>query len=147
MLALLLRLELLQLPVLLLDLSLLCRQLLLHRLFLLLSRLHLVADQGAADQTDCSADAGSGSGVSCSAANDGAQARSGQSSDAGALLPRRQRLEQPRKNAAKEMTKTVVRALCISCSLRAACVRSLFCRIFCGVALEVSTLIRFACNS
>ena len=90
-LTLLLSLELLQLSVLLLDLSLLSRQLLLHGLFLLLPRLHLVADQGAADQTDCSAYAGSGSSMSCSAANDGAQAGSGQSSDAGALLPRRQR--------------------------------------------------------
>jgi hypothetical protein len=49
-LALLLRLELLELSVLLLDLSLLGRQLLLHSLILLLPRLHLVADQGAADQ-------------------------------------------------------------------------------------------------
>jgi hypothetical protein len=48
-LALLLLLELLDLLILSLDLRLLCRQLLLHGLVLLLPRLHLVADQGAAD--------------------------------------------------------------------------------------------------
>jgi len=64
LLTLLLRFELLEFSVLLLDLSLLGRELLLHGLFLLLSRLHLVADQGAADQTDRSADAGAGSRMS-----------------------------------------------------------------------------------
>ena len=49
LLTLLLRLELLEFSVLLLDLSLLCRHLLLHGLILLLPRLHLVADQSAAD--------------------------------------------------------------------------------------------------
>ena len=46
---LLLRLELLELSVLLLDLSLLGRHLLLHGLILLLPCLHLVTDHGAAD--------------------------------------------------------------------------------------------------
>jgi len=49
-LTLLLRLELLELLILPLDLSLLSCQLLLHSLLLFLPRLHLVADQGAADQ-------------------------------------------------------------------------------------------------
>ena len=71
-LALLLRLELLELSVLLLDLSLLGRQLLLHCLILLLPRLHLIADQGAADQANCSANAGAGSGMACGAADNGA---------------------------------------------------------------------------
>jgi hypothetical protein len=70
---------------------LLCRQLLLHGLFLLLPCLHLVADQSATDQTDCSAYAGASTGISCSAPDDGAQAGSGKSSDAGALFPRCQR--------------------------------------------------------
>ena len=118
MLTLLLRLELLELSVLLLDLSLLGRQLLLHGLFLLLPRLHLVADQGAADQANCSANAGAGSGMACGAADNGAQAGSGKSSDAGALFPRRQRLRTAEKNAAKEMTKTVVKVLFISRSLK-----------------------------
>ena len=92
LLALLLRLELLELSVLLLDLSLLSRQLLLHGLILLLPRLHLVADQGAADQAYCGADAGAGARMSRGAANDGAQTGSSESSDSSALLPRRQRL-------------------------------------------------------
>jgi hypothetical protein len=71
-LTLLLRLELLELSVLLLDLSLLSRQLLLHGLFLLLPRLHLVADQGAADQANRSADTGASAGISCSAPDNGA---------------------------------------------------------------------------
>jgi len=97
LLALLLLLELLELSILLLDLSLLCRQLLLHGLFLLLPCLHLVADQSAADQTDCSADARTGTGISCSAPDDGAQAGSGKSSDSSAFLPRRQRLRTAQK--------------------------------------------------
>jgi hypothetical protein len=44
----LLRFELLDLPICPVDLSLLCRHLLLQILFLLLPRLHLIADQGAA---------------------------------------------------------------------------------------------------
>jgi hypothetical protein len=72
LLALLLRLELLDLLILSLDLSLLGLQLLLHGLILLLPGLHLVADQSAADQANCSADASSGSGMSCGAADDGA---------------------------------------------------------------------------
>jgi len=56
----LLRLELLEFLILPLDLSLLRRQLLLHGLILLLLRLHLVADQSAADQADGSADPGAG---------------------------------------------------------------------------------------
>src|SRR5262245_32052577 len=98
LLTLLLRFELLEFSVLLLDLSLLGRQLLLHGLILLLPRLHLVADQGAADQANRSADAGAGSGVSSSAADDGAQAGPGESSDAGALLPRGQRFRTADKN-------------------------------------------------
>ena len=97
LLALLLRLELLELSVLLLDLSLLRRQLLLHGLFLLLPRLHLVADQGAADQPYGSADAGAGAGMPCSAADDGAQAGPGKGSDAGALFSRCQRLRAAEK--------------------------------------------------
>ena len=151
MLALLLRLELLELSVLLLDLSLLGRQLLLYGLFLLLPRLHLVADQGAADQPNCSADAGAGSGMSCSAADDGAQAGSGKGSDAGALFSRRQRLRAAEKNVAKEMTKTVVRVLFISRSLCLSEFDGLSCDyfagLFAGAPLEGSNFIRFACNS
>ncbi len=77
MLALLLLLELLDLLILPLNLRLLCRQLLLHGLVLLLARLHLVADQSAADQAYCGTDTGAGAGVSCGAANDGAQTGSG----------------------------------------------------------------------
>jgi hypothetical protein len=88
----LLLLELLKFLILPLDLSLLCRQLLLHGLILLLPRLHLVADQGAADQANRSADTGASARISCSAPDDGAQAGSGKSSDASALFPRRQRL-------------------------------------------------------
>jgi hypothetical protein len=56
----LLRFELLEFEALPLDLSLLRRHLLLHILFLLLPRLHLIADQGAAEQPDSGADAGAG---------------------------------------------------------------------------------------
>src|SRR5262249_43909260 len=91
-LALLLRLELLDFLILPLDFCLLCRQLLLHSLVLLLARLHLVADQGAADQAYCGPDTSAGAGMSCGAANDGAQTGSGQSSDSRALLSRCQRL-------------------------------------------------------
>ncbi len=97
LLTLLLLLELLELSILLLDLSLLCRQLLLHGLFLLLPRLHLVADQGAADQPYGSADARAGAGMPCSAADDGAQAGPGKGSDAGALFSRCQRLRAAEK--------------------------------------------------
>jgi hypothetical protein len=88
-LALLLLLELLDLLILSLDLRLLCRQLLLHGLVLLLPRLHLVADQGAADQTYGSTNAGASAGISCGAANNRAQTGASKSSDTGALLPRR----------------------------------------------------------
>jgi len=46
----LLRFELLDLPICPVDLSLLCRHPLLQILFVLLPRLHLIADQGAAEQ-------------------------------------------------------------------------------------------------
>ena len=66
----LLRFELLDLPICPVDLSLLRRHLLLQILFLLLPRLHLIADQGAAEQPDSGADAGAGAGVAGSAADD-----------------------------------------------------------------------------
>ncbi len=54
-----------------LDLSLLCGHLLLQLLFLLLPRLYLVTDQGAADQAYCSAYAGAHARMSRGAADDG----------------------------------------------------------------------------
>ena len=56
----LLRFELLDLPICPVDLSLLCRHPLLQILFLLLPRLHLIADQGAAEQANGSTNAGTG---------------------------------------------------------------------------------------
>ena len=85
----LLRFELLDLSIDPLDLSLLLRHLPLQILFLLLPRLHLIADQGAADQSDSGADAGAGAGVAGSAADDRAQAGAGESSDRGAFFSRR----------------------------------------------------------
>jgi hypothetical protein len=96
-LALLLLLELLDLLILPLNLRLLSRQLLLHRLVLLLSRLHLVADQRAADQTHGSTDAGASAGIPCGAANNCAQTGAGKSSNSGAFLPRRQRFRAAQK--------------------------------------------------
>jgi hypothetical protein len=66
----LLRFELLDLSICPVDLSLLRRHLLLQILFLLLPRLHLIADQGAAEQADSGADAGAGAGIAGSAADD-----------------------------------------------------------------------------
>ena len=59
----LLRFELLDLPICPVDLSLLCRHPLLQILFLLLPRLHLIADQGAAEQANGSTNAGTGAGI------------------------------------------------------------------------------------
>jgi len=95
---LLLLLELLDLGVLPLDLSLLIRQLLLYGCILVLSRLHLVADDSAAYKPDCGADACTSAGMSRGAANNGAQAGSGESSNPGPFLPRRQRLGATDKN-------------------------------------------------
>jgi len=91
-LSLLLRLELLKLLILPLDLSLLRRKLLLHGLVLLLARLHLVTDQGSADQAYSSADTGAGAGVAGGAADDRTEPRAGKSSDPGALFPGGERL-------------------------------------------------------
>jgi len=74
------------------DLGLLCGHLLLYFLFLFLSLLDLVADEGAANQADRSADSGTRSGMPCGAANNGTEAGAGNSSDSGTLLRRRQRL-------------------------------------------------------
>ena len=87
-LTLLLRLELLEFSVLLLDLSLLGRQLLLHGLILLLPGLHLVADQGAADQAYDSAYAGSYASVASGATNNGPETCASAGPDYRALLGR-----------------------------------------------------------
>ena len=71
-----------------LELSLLCGQLLLEILFLLLSLLNLVADQGAADQAYGSAYAGAHARMPGGAADDGAQTCAGTSPDDRALLRR-----------------------------------------------------------
>jgi len=81
LLALLLLLELLELPILPVDLGLLSGYLPLNILVLLLPRLHLVADQGAADQTDGGTNAGPGAGIAGGAANNSAQTGAGKSSD------------------------------------------------------------------
>jgi hypothetical protein len=79
------------------DLGLLGGYFLLQLLFLLLPRLHLVADQGAADQAYRGSDTSAGAGISCSAANNGAQTGAGNGPDSGALLPSRQRLRTTEK--------------------------------------------------
>ena len=81
-------LELLFCPV---DLSLLCGHLLLHLLFLLLSLLNLVADQGAADQPYDSAHAGSHASVASGATDNGSETCAGAGPDDRALLGRGQR--------------------------------------------------------
>ena len=87
-----LRLELVELLLLLLDLRLLRRHLLLQRLFLLLPLLHLIADQGAADQADGGADAGAGAGKTRRRADDRPQSSAGKCADRRPLLRRRKRL-------------------------------------------------------
>ena len=59
----LLRFELLDLPICPVDLSLLRRHLLLQILVLLLPRLHLIADQGPAEQANGSTNVGTGAGI------------------------------------------------------------------------------------
>src|SRR5512132_4379939 len=81
-------LELLFCPV---DLSLLCGHLLLELLFLLLSLLNLVADQGATDQAYDSAYAGSYASVARGATDNGSQTCAGAGPDDRALLGRGQR--------------------------------------------------------
>jgi hypothetical protein len=78
-------LELLFCPV---DLSLLCGHLLLELLFLLLSLLNLVADQGATDQAYDSAYAGSYASVARGATDNGSQTCAGAGPDYRSLLGR-----------------------------------------------------------
>ena len=81
-------LQLLKLLFCTLELSLLCGHLLLEILFLLLSLLNLVADQGAADQAYCSANAGAYASMARGAADDSSQTGAGTSPDDRALLGR-----------------------------------------------------------
>jgi hypothetical protein len=81
-------LELLFCPV---DLSLLRGHLLLEFLFLLLSLLNLVADQGATDQAYDSTYAGAYASVACGATDNGPQTCAGTGPDYRALLGRGQR--------------------------------------------------------
>ena len=76
----------------LVDLSLLCGHLLLQLLFLLLSLLNLVADQGATDQAYNSAYAGSYASVASGATDNGSETCAGAGPDDRALLGRGQRL-------------------------------------------------------
>ena len=81
--------ELLEFHTLPLDLRVLFGQLPLHVLLLFLPCLHLIADQGAADQSDCGADAGARAGIPGGRADDCAQAGAGESSDPCAFFSRR----------------------------------------------------------
>ena len=72
----LLRLKLIQLVLLTIDLRLLRRHPSLQVFVLLLPRLHLIADQRAAEEPDRSPDASAGAGVAGGAADDRAQAGS-----------------------------------------------------------------------
>jgi hypothetical protein len=85
----LLCLESLEFDVLPLNLGVLRRHPPLQIIFLLLTCLHLITDQSAADQPNCRADAGAGSGISCRAADDRAQTGTGESSDRRAFFSRR----------------------------------------------------------
>ena len=129
-LALLLRLELLELLVLPLDLRLLGLQLLLHRLILLLARLHLIADQGAADQSYGSTDAGAGTGMTRGAADNAANP-----APVRVPIPAPFSLvvngsEQPMKEAARTITRMVVsfRFICRSSIMVNSIIRPLFLR-------------------
>jgi hypothetical protein len=72
------------------NLGLLYGQLPLYFLFLILPRLHLVADQGPADQPHGRADTGSRSGVSRSAADNRSKTRAGECANGSTLFSRGQ---------------------------------------------------------
>jgi hypothetical protein len=86
----LLRFELVKLPLLPVDFSLLSLKAPLYVSVLLLSCLHLVADHGATEKADGSADASARAGISSRAADDRAQASAAESSIDRAFLARRQ---------------------------------------------------------
>lgn len=88
----LLRLELVQLPLLPVDFSLLRLKTSLYVGVLLLSRLHLIADQGSADQANGSSDAGPRAGIASRASDNRAQAGAAKGPINRALLARGQRL-------------------------------------------------------
>ena len=73
----LLRFELIELPLLTVDLGLLGGHLTLDVGFLILPRLHLIADQSAAEETHGGTNAGAGAGIAGRAADDRAQAGTG----------------------------------------------------------------------
>ena len=88
----LLRFELVQLPLLPVDFSLLGLKALLYIGVLLLPGLHLVPDQGSADEANGSTDARACAGIAGRATDDRAQASATEGAVDRALLARRQRL-------------------------------------------------------
>jgi len=85
----LLCLESLEFEVLPLNLGVLRRHPPLQIIFLLLTCLHLITDQSTADQSNCRADAGTGAGISCRAADNRTQTGARESSDRRAFFSRR----------------------------------------------------------
>jgi hypothetical protein len=88
----LLRFELIQLSLLPIDLCLLCRHPPLHFFVLLLTGLHLIADESPAEKSDGGPDTGTRPGVAGGGTNDCSQTRPADSSVNGALFSSRKRL-------------------------------------------------------
>jgi hypothetical protein len=97
----LLRFELIELSLLPFDLGLLHRHPPLYFFVLLLTSLHLIADQSSPEKSYGSTDTGTGAGVSGSTSDDGAQTCPAKSSDRSAFFPRRKRLRAAEKNNRK----------------------------------------------